>query len=891
MSTSQDDVTAIEATSVQAIPVKPVPDLPISNSGVFDIVAVVNNKNTVRVSWESLTANHIQQTGDVPTSPGAVDGISAPYLTLAADGTGLYVSDGSEWRKIATYGANWDDIGTDDTRFLPLNKTIVLTPEERANALTSLAIGTATTTTEGLVRIPEDHIKGVGIENGELYVRLADTISENNIDGTPGIVYVKDFYDGYDENDADPTISSRCAVTERYVDQAINSHRVSVPFASYTQSGTVQIAEGTALTVDSENGGLLSIKTATEDENGVVRIHNIYNKDNNPIDPVAASKGYVDQLVRESVVATPATADELGMVKVEPTSSITINSSGAIDVKYATTATHGTVVLFDAISDTADYSDATVGVAATPKAVKDYVTRKTMAMGIPVASATRLGGVVIGEGISVTGDGIISIQNATENHIGGVRVAQATGDTSYIVPTLKKVEEMVSVDIPKTEIATETVYGTVKLSKSRIVDTNALKIGFNNNNQLVAEPPTYTEDEDSFKLSSTNVINYTSNVGLPIAADAVGAIYVDASNPKSQATTVRPGLVKLSLSSDTILDSSNPAIGIDAEGRIRVQSSSGSGGSSSDTSMWQVYQISQSEAINGGYANIYYFQRDDEPYKYPIVRNATSGTPGVVMLGSSSVIKDGVPVGLDESGRLAAAVSISSGGEGGSITVSPATINVAGIVKLSSSSVIESGAPIGVNANGQLVVDASVGESGEAVLLPAATTSSIGAVKLSDASELPKDKFAKIGMNSDSQIGVPVATSSTYGAVKVSGDVYSSNDLYTRVGTDQYGALVVPKVTTPTSTGEGGAPFHVSLAQVSNNPKTYQVTMTGGVVQMNDGSLVNVDPITAEDNMRITPKTGQVLRLQVYMTSSGEPVAKLNLVSTINVLTCKPTLG
>jgi hypothetical protein len=347
------------------------------------------------------------------------------------------------------------------------------------------------------------------------------------------------------------------------------------------------------------------------------------------------------------------------------------------------------------------------------------------------------------------------------------------------------------------------------------------------------------------------------------------------------------------VSSDTILDSSNPAIGIDADGRLRVQSSSGSGsgGSSSDTSAWQVYQISQSEALNGGFANIYYYQRDNEPYKYPIVKNATSGAPGVVMLGSSSVIKDGVPVGLDESGRLAAAVSISSGGEGESITVNPATVNVAGIVKLSSSSVIKSGALIGVNANGQLVADVSVGESGEAVLLPAATTSSLGAVKLSYSSELQPDKFAKIGKTSDSQIGVPVATSSTYGAVKVSGDLYSPDDLYTRVGTDQYGALVVPKVTTPTSTGEGGAPFHVSLTQVSNNPKTYQVTMSGGVVQMNDGSLVNVDPITVEDNMRITPKTGQVLRLQVYMTSSGEPVAKLNLVSTINVLTCKPTLG
>lgn len=885
MSTSQDDVTAvtIDATSVQSIPVKPVPDLPISNSGAFDIVAVVNNKNTVRVSWESLTSNHIQQTADVPAAPGAVDGISAPYLTLAADETGLYVSDGSEWRKIATYGANWDDIGTEDTRFLPLNKTIVLTPEERANALTSLTIGTATTTTEGLVRIPEDPIKGIGIENGELYVRLADTINENNIEGTPGIVYIKDFYDGYDENDADPTISSRCAVTERYVDQAINSHRVSVPFASYTQSGTVQIAEGTALTVDSENGGLLSIKTATEDENGVVRIHNIYNKDNNPIEPIAASKGYVDQLVRESVVATPATDDELGMVKVEPTSSITINASGAIDVKYATTATHGTVVLSDAISDTADYSDATIGVAATPKAVKDYVTSKTMSMDIPVASASRLGGVTIGEGISVTGDGVISIQNATENHIGGVRVVQAAGDTSYTVPTLKKVEEMVSVEIPKTEVATETVYGTVKLSKSRITDTYALKIGLNNNNQLVAEPPTYTGGgEDSFKLSSTNVINFTSNIGLPIAADAVGAIYVDASNSNSRATTVRPGLVMLSVSRSEVLPTTNPGIGVDANGQLRVKGTT-SGGGGSSTSEFNYYFYKKDEPSVATFSPIYYYTSDT--LRMPFVPAASSSTPGVVLLGTATQVKGGVPVGVDETGRLFAAINTTGGGGGTYVGV--ATAESAGIVKLGQNDVISNGLRVGVNAEGQLcVASTSTG-------MTTATFEYAGAVTLSTANTYAAGTFGVVGVDStNGKLAVPAATSDDYGVVKVGGGVLDTSDpTVALVGHTSEGQLAVKGVSSGGDVIQtSDTPLHVTLIP-SGSPESYIVTMTGGTIQLNDGTIVNIEAITEEDNIVVTLTNNQTLSLKVFVNSDGEPIAKLTVNNSTKVLTCKPFIG
>lgn len=896
------------STTQNTIPFKLVNELPLSSSSAFDIVAVIDNKDTVRVSWNSLTSRSVSQTEAVPSEPGVTNDI--PYITFAADGTGLYVNDGNFWRKTPSYSNNWDDL-TEDTRFMLVNSSMSLSEDEIANVRNSLDIGQAEADKLGLVKVSyltADSVTADVIrltEEGSVVVEFATPIVEESPEGVPGVVRLKNYYS------TELTGNGTYAVTEKYVRDALTNYAntTTLPIATTESLGVVKVEAGTALVVSEV--GTLSVKTASSENAGVVFIDEETDIDTT-VASHAASVGLVDKIVDNKVneLANTKAGTGLGLVRIPGSSAVTIDGAGNIDVRIATETDPGVVTVLGELDTTPGaYSNATTGsTAVTPQAVTDYVQYKldNLSQSLPIATTETLGAVRAGSSVIVDQDGVLELTNATPTRLGGVYVALASNETAGAkVPTEGRVLELVSSSSSKVAPADVNRYGTVRLGTSTVIDKSVgTPVGVDFNGQLFVplQDKNISVDLATSVASGTVILSsdnsalsesVSSMAGLPIGRSQAGKIYLDATSPYSQATTVRPGLVKLSVSSDTILDSSNPAIGIDADGRLRVQSSSGSGsgGSSSDTSVWQVYQISQSEALNGGFANIYYYQRDGEPYKYPLVKNATSGTPGVVMLGSSSVITDGVPVGLDESGRLAAAVSISSGGEGESITVSPATVNVAGIVKLSSSSVIESGALIGVNANGQLVADVSVGSSGEAVLLPAATTSSLGAVKLSYASELQTDKFAKIGKTSDSQIGVPVATSSTYGAVKVSGDLYSPDDLYTRVGTDQYGALVVPKVTTPTSTGEGGAPFHVSLTLVSSNPKTYQVTMSGGVVQMNDGSLVNVDPITAEDNMRITPQTGQVLRLQVYMTSSGEPVAKLNLVSTINVLTCKPTLG
>lgn len=873
------------AKSVPAIPAKLVTDLPVSGSTAFDIVAVVGNKDTVRVSWEALTSNQIRQTGDIPGAGEVVDRSVAPYLTLAADGTGLYISDGEEWRKVATYGGdNWDDIDSGDTRFLPVNKTIELSPEERANVLKSLSIDTATTETEGLVRIPEDTTKGIGIENGVLYARFATPIDEYTPaeESTPGIVYIRDQYTAYNPDDHS-AIWPRCAVTARYVYDAIANSKTDIPFASYTEAGLVQIQEGTALTVNTEVGGLLSIKSATDTAEGVVRIHNIYNNQGNAIDPLAASKGYVDKRITDTaqeISTTVATATGLGMVKVnDKTTAITIND-GTIDVRYATTDKHGIVKLYDTLSEDLKYTD---DGAVTPGAVVNYIDSRHMA--IPVATAEDLGGVIIGSGISVSDEGVIAIHNATAEAIGGVKLSYGTNDNSFVVPTLTKVEEMVSSGSASHNIAhaSTSTYGTVKLSADAIIG-QSLPIGTNTQGQLVAAySPTSSSGSGEYVPSSATIINNTTYEGLPIAADYANKLYVDVS--QSKANTANYGLVKLSVDADTILSNTCPGIGVDAQGCIRVNSSGGSVGGSD-------YFMRQATKPAGAVDIEYYKPSEDSNYKIPFIPPATNKNLGGVKLGTAAEISSGIPVGVNKSGQLYVAMSGGTSEGGGTANIGNATTTEAGIVKLSASAdtPIDGGLQVGVNSDGQLVVAASSTDIGYA------TTELGGIVRLSRAETVYSSSYGKIGTSSDGAIVVPEATANEYGAVKVAGGTLDASSL--KVGVNPSGQLAVDLGGFTPGTGGGGggsivsaAPFSVKLIEKEGTTGTYKVTMTGGVIQMNDGSIVNVQPVALSDNLEITPSAGQLLRLKVYVNSSGEAVARLQLTSDIKILSCRPRLA
>lgn len=923
------DTSIIEnATGVLETPFKLVPELKLDSTHVFDMVAVVNNRDTVRINWSSLTADYVRSTS-APEAAGVTD---APYLTIAADNTGIYASTGAMWVKSPVYSSNWDDLEGGNTRFLLVNKEMDLSEEEIANARASLNIGIATTDTPGLVKSSDT----VSVsEDGTMRVAEAIPAAMESVEGNLGLVRVKNYY-----TDTDAP-STSVVVTESYVHDAIEATMSSTLLgpATTTALGVVQIEDGNALQVT--GAGVISVAEATEDTFGVVKA--VRSRGGSEEDQTAVpSEKLVDEKItatRDEILRKVATQDSPGFVC--GSSTVTVSSGGVLSVPTATENNAGVVKTQTTIS--AGQYD--TGVAVTPGAVVDYVSNAltNISVSLPPATASKLGAIKVGKGLGVTGDGVLSIVNATGNLLGGVLVSTATGGDSSptLVPTVAKVVEMIGGQSTQTGgVATLTSYGTVKLGTA-VPITDGTPVGINKNGQLyvnlssgtgggggTSSLATYTTSGSVFLSSVKDNLSATTtnNQGLPIGRDSEGRIYVDSQNTYSKATTSKYGLVKLSVSSSTALPRTNPGVGIDEDGCLRVASSgsgsSGTGSYESDIILSGTNYTSEYTAGTLSYDYIGYIKMADSDYKYPILPAATSERLGVSRLGTDNVISGGIPVGVNESGQLSVAVS----GEG-DLTVSPATYSTAGIVMLGVADTVSTGLPVGINSDGRLYVAATstdlveatttllggvrlstdttiknglavgLNEAGQLTVASAGTSlgtasySSLGTVKLGTDVEVQESSSAPVAVDFNDRLRVPSANSVTYGSVKLGTDapvtdgvpvgVNTSGQLYARVDGASGGSVV---------TG-GGSPFYVSLSETTTGSGQYIVRMTGGAVQMNDGSIINVRPITDEDNLIIKPAEGQVLRLSVYINEYNEPVAKLGLVSDTNVLTAKVVLG
>lgn len=887
-------------TSTCSVPFKLVTDLPLVGASSFDIVSVVNNTDTVRVSWESLTSKYISQTEDIPREPGITN--NAPYITFAADSTGLYISDGSAWRKAPSYGSNWEDL-TDDTRFLLVNAPMELTDAEVSNARNSLKLGTATDTKLGLVKVLPTTVDAVQADSvrinndGILVIDFATPVEEDSPEGVPGVVRLKNYYS------TEITENGTYAVTEKYVREAISNYadNVTLPIATETSLGAVIIDSGTALTI-SESGSL-SIKSATSETAGVVFLDESTDIDN-AVDSHAASVGFVNTVLERKVseVYDKVAGVNLGMVRVPGDTAITIDGVGNIDVRTATETYPGAVTVLGALDPDGNYSNTDTGsTAVTPQAVTDYVESKlsSLSQSLPVATAATLGAIRVGSSVVVDEDtGVLDITNATPARLGGVYVSLAVNDVnSTTVPTESRVMELINSNTPELNTAKIDRYGTVKLSLPDVIEDGA-KIGVNAYGQIVAEKTTISSDiidgeigiaaKDTLglvSLSSSNTVGATySGYGLPIGSDEDGSIYVDASNPASFATTVRPGLVQLSVSRSEVLPTTNPGIGVDANGQLRVKGSI-SGGGGGSTSDFNYYFYKKDEPAPGEYSPVYYYTSDT--WRMPFVPAASASYPGVVRLGTSTKVEGGFPVGVNESGTLCVAINTTGDGT----VVGPATAESSGVVKLGQDDVIDNGLRVGVNANGQLCV-ASTSTS-----MTTATFTLAGAVTLSTPDTYADGTFGVVGVDdTNGKLAVPAATSESYGVVKVGGDVLDTSDpTVALVGRTSEGQLAVKGV----SSGGGStviqtsdASLQVTLLPVEDaTANSYIVTMTGGAIQLNDGNIVNIEAITKEDNIVITPSNNQTLSLKVFINNDGEPVAKLTLNSSTKVLTCKPFMG
>ena len=611
--------------------------------------------------------------------------------------------------------------------------------------------------------------------------------------------------------------------------------------------------------------------------------------------PACASSSPAFLLMTRAIdgVKSTVASTTLGLVRVEETSAISITADGAIDVKYATEDRHGAVILTGELTDDAASSTATA-VVATQQAVVNYVADKlnTINTTIQPATTTTMGVVQPGIGLTIrAGDpGILDLTNATRSQLGGVYVESATNDTDrFTVPSVTRVHEIVDASKVSVNSIPEATYekpGLVMLSTHTKLDLDeGYPVGVDKNGRLRAMF-NLTDSFDSsliatydypgaVQLSSPVIIDGNSTQ-IGIARDNSGSIYVDADGHKANTNSL--GFVRMSRSSDSV-KSTDLRIGMDSYGRIFAErpSTSSSGGSS--------YYIEETGAPGGTVGFIKSYKSGE--WQIPYIAPATLNSSGTIMLSTEKTLSSSNPaIGIDSTGRLRVDGTIPGGGSSYD-NVSDATDTTAGVVKLSVSpdTPITSGLPVGVNAQGQLyVASTSTGIS-------TATTTQLGGVLLSSDSAYT-ESGGLIGLNSSSQIVVAPATSDSYGAVKVSGNVFSATDSYSLVGTTPDGKLAVSGSASPgggdPSVITAAAPLSIRLIPLDSD--RFKVTMTGGSVQMNDGTIVNVDAITEEHNMVIEPLEGQTLKLKVYINNLGEAVAKLQLVDSIKVVPCSPVL-
>lgn len=869
---------SIDLNTLQTVPIKLVPELPLSNSSSFDIVAVLNNKDTVRVSWQSLTSNHISQTADIPAEPGTTSDIA--YITFAADETGIYANNGTSWTKSPAYSNNWEDL-TVDTRFLLVNAPMQLGDSEVANARQSLRLDKATADELGLVKVlpvisTATTANSVKLDkDGLVVVDFATPTSEENPEGVPGVVKLKNYYS------STVTEDGTYAVTETYVREAIRNYAdtTTLPIATNSSLGVVVVDTNSALTIS--ESGTLSIKTASSENTGVVFLDEATDIDST-VDSHAASVGLVNKIVAKQakIIQDKIAGTELGMVRVPGSTAVTIDSVGNVDVRLASEVSPGVVTILGHLGGDYNYSNTDTGsTAVTPQAVTDYVEDKlaNLSQSLPIATVEELGAVRVGSSVSVDPDtGVLDIKNATPTRLGGVYVSLAENDTATsMVPTEARVVEMLGGSTVSVAPAKVNKYGTVKLSTDVVLD--GAKIGVNEEGQLVAEKYDSSGVDSAVAgynslglvaLSSEHIVSNTSSKpGLPIGASSTGMLYVDAN--ASLATTNKAGLVRLSVPLGT-LSSSAPGVGVDESGRLRVNISSTSGGTATSYYMYETSKPSNP-------VNLYYYK--DGSLNMPFVYTASAFNKGAVMLGTDTIIKGGTAVGVDDTGRLCVALSTSDSGLGF------ATSTAEGLVKVSQDAIIEGGLPVGFNENKQLVVASS------STNMVSATESTLGGVKLG-TDTVYQSGYSRVGCNNDGQLAVPAADASTPGVVKISGSAFNSDDSYSLVGKAPDGSLAVPVVSggggsAPVS---GSAPLDVTLTPISGS-RSYKVTMTGGAVQMSDGTIVAIDPITEADDIVVIPENNNTLKLKVYVDDYGIPAAKLSLDTSSKVLTCKPSMG
>lgn len=481
-------------------------------------------------------------------------------------------------------------------------------------------------------------------------------------------------------------------------------------------------------------------------------------------------------------VAGSLTASRIIANSVDLVSAITALQSAMSTKQSILTAGSGITITGSVIS--LSYGIDTTVTASSSNLVTSGAVAAAIAGGtfsLPIATATQLGAVKIGSGLSVNAAGILTT-TAQQNVLEAVKL---NGSALTVVSK--------AVDIP---VATSVAFGVIKIGKGINIENGIISVSIPSN-------------------ITTGVI-----LGSSSASVSSGAAVI----PVAASGTF--GVVKVGVG----LFIEDGAIGTSAESNVLENVAIGS--------------IASTIALSS---------------KTAVIPFATSEAFGVVKIGSGLSVVNGV---VSASGEANVVTGMSIAGasaalSGKTLVLPSATSSAFGVVKID-------GTTIQMNANGQLFVASGGGGgtvtdvriNGVTVLasrvanIPIGTSTAFGVIKV-DGTTLKLD--------SNSAAFVPSATTSAFGVVKTDGatlQVNTQGQLYVRSATSSLAGVVIPDYSTLSVDGNGK--LYALLSRAVSDVKLGTATCVTegvatiplgtnaafGVVKI-DGTTIQVDGTTS----------------------------------------------
>lgn len=430
----------------------------------YTYVLVENDGVQVKVPYNEFASNFITYV-DEPNSPntlGQQGQFSVSNWNLDDAGESIsssaFVYSNNAWRKIPTYTKHWEDLeptqndnGINYLRLLPVHKSIELSEEEKQNVRQSIDVTTATNEKTGIVKGTNSYSPDYGTviieEDGTLKVDKATTYYSGTVQ----------LYDESGRTDIRPIVYTKDAI-----DDKINKTNSSLPTATNSVKGCIIVGDHMAI-----NNGILTVNLAQVADTantiyGLVRYAPVDFTDdieastiseNDHVLSVAQSRKliqyYIDTTPKTATIPT-ASSNTLGGVRVDSlNSNLQITSEGRLSAKQATTSQEGVVKFITSFNGVTN----TTYEVPTAYTIKSYVDSKLVG-GAKIATTTEPGSIIIGQGLKIDGNGVVSTDLPVASSIQrGVvyttnSITQQTASSGF-VPSSKGVYDFVISEIAK----------------------------------------------------------------------------------------------------------------------------------------------------------------------------------------------------------------------------------------------------------------------------------------------------------------------------------------------------------------------------------------------------------------------------------------------------------